>query len=1503
MKTRFNILFFALTISFGYAQTFQKYIKSVGNPAYAGWYAHGIGYDPATSTIFIQADQYNGSDAPAGLIKVDTCGNVLWARYTSPQGTCYGSNGSYYNGGFSVINRTTGSSAGGLTTSILNYNANGVLVSTSAINTNASSVIDLHLAASKRLPNGDIIATGYGPVTNHFKDMYLCRLNQTGNLIWGKYSGQNDSYWENGWGCDFDPITSDCYFVGQNISFTQTNSTDIHIVKTDINGTVLWMKNIATAAEDVGWCVKVLPNQDVVIIATTKNNVGGQDQISFVKLSASGTIISSCKYVSSNTTNIIRNVNTLPNGNLLLTGYTNSYGAGGLDGLLMEVDLNGNIIWQRVYGSPDNDSFFNSVIVNNFIFTAGARDFGNTNGNGHQLYLVKTKLDGTFNTANCNISNASFVKTTETYAIFNTNNITVSGLNYANTIASQGLNTSQTVVCGKPTASFTPVASICMNQTISLVNQSLGAPNSWTWTSTANNISTPFLQNQPSITFTAAGTYTIQLKVSNCIDVDSIKKVIVVNPNPVITPTSNGPLCVGATLSLGVAGTGTYAWTGPSGFVSNLQNPTLNNVQTTNTGVYSVSLTNASGCVSNGTVNVLVNTNPTPVISTSGSNPICAGNSLLLQASGALNYTWFPGSSITSSISVTPSVNTTYTVLGSNSSSGCTNTAIYSVLVNPKPSVNITGNAIVCNGVSTNLTANGASSYLWSSGSTLSSIVVTPSTTSIYSVIGTNAVTNCTNSAVYTVSVNPNPILTISGNTAICIGQSTTLQANGASTYLWNTGAATSTVNLNPVNTSVYSVTGINSITGCSATTTQTVAVNALPIITISGNTTICNLQSTSLTASGANTYLWSTNAANASVQVNPSTTMSYSVTGTNALTGCSNTASVQVTVNPLPVISINGNNPICASQSATISASGASSYLWNTFQTSASIITSPSITTTYSVIGTNAVTNCSNSAAYTVSVNPNPILTITGNTTVCNGQSTTLQANGASSYQWNTGASTATINLTPANTAVYSVSGINSITGCSATISQTVVVNPLPIVTISGNTTICNLQSTTLTANGANSYVWNTNANSASIAVNPNANNNYAVIGTNALTGCSNTASVQVTVNPLPAITISGNSSICVSNSTTLTATGAGSYAWSTFQTSPGIIVSPNFNTVYSVVGTDANTGCQGTATFAVNVYQNPVLVVSGNRSICQGQSTTLNASGANSYTWNVGAVNNSITVSPTTNTTYSLIGSNTAGCLSTLVINVNVSPIPVLTVSGNTTVCAGEKIALMANGASTYVWSNNETSNTINYVPASSGILSVTGANTNGCSTTLNIPIQVNPVPVASFYMDSTFNDCSYNYYFKGNFDNSIKIVDWYVNGALQSNAATVNYSLGLNKTEEIKLTVTNTFGCSNSTNKTIYTDKLYENTIYAPNAFTPNGDGLNDTWKLVGECFENETCSIYNRWGELVHTLKNKEDSWDGMFKGQVVQDGVYVYKLTGNFYNKKAFEKTGVITVYK
>lgn len=285
--------------------------------------------------------------------------------------------------------------------------------------------------------------------------------------------------------------------------------------------------------------------------------------------------------------------------------------------------------------------------------------------------------------------------------------------------------------------------------------------------------------------------------------------------------------------------------------------------------------------------------------------------------------------------------------------------------ITPTLSLAVTGNTLNC-GVSTTtnvITVSGANTYLWSNAATTSSITPTTTATTVYSVVGT-ATNNCTASKSSTIVVSPNPTVTITGS-VICQGSSIT--ASGANTYSWSTGA--STASITPTVSNTYSVTGTD-LVGCTGTAALSVTVNPLPTLTlaVTGNTLICGTTGTNvISATGANTYSWSTSATTPSI--NPTTTVTtvYSVVGT-ATTGCSSSQATTITVVPNPVVSaVSSTSLLCIGQTASLTASGASSYVWNTPSTSTVIAVSPTVTTSYTVTGT--TNNCSASAVITQSV------------------------------------------------------------------------------------------------------------------------------------------------------------------------------------------------------------------------------------------------------------------------------------------------------------------------------------------------------------------------------------------------------------------------------------------------------------------------------------------------------------------------------------------------------
>lgn len=365
------------------------------------------------------------------------------------------------------------------------------------------------------------------------------------------------------------------------------------------------------------------------------------------------------------------------------------------------------------------------------------------------------------------------------------------------------------------------------------------------------------------------------------------------------------------------------------------------------------------------------------------------------------------------------------------------------------------------------------------------------------------------------------------------------------------------------------------------------------------------------------------------------------------------------------------------------------------------------------------------------------PDATISGNNNICRGRSTTLTAGGGGTYLWSTGQTTTSITVSPMQNTVYRVTVTSSL-GCQDVAEITVVVNPLPNVVIQGNRTICVNQSTTLTATGGTFFTWSTGQMTASITVNPLVTTNYTVTVTDT-NGCSATSTATVTVNSLPSVTIQGTSPICLGQSTTLTASGGTSYVWSTGQTSASITVSPPSTQAYTVTVTNQNT-CSNTGSFNVVVNPLPVVNVTGNNIICTGQSTTLTASGGTSYLWSNGQTTASVNVAPVQTTTYTVTVTNTNGCSATGSRTVTVNPRPDANIVGDTIICIGESTTLTATGGGTYVWSTGQTTASITVAPTQMTTYSVTVTNANQCTDVASVSVEVGTGQVTCETRDTT-------------------------------------------------------------------------------------------------------------------------------------------------------------------
>ena len=474
--------------------------------------------------------------------------------------------------------------------------------------------------------------------------------------------------------------------------------------------------------------------------------------------------------------------------------------------------------------------------------------------------------------------------------------------------------------------------------------------------------------------------------------------------------------------------------------------------------------------------------------------------------------------------------------------------------------IDVGSDVSICEGDTTTLTATGADSYVWMPGNFIGeSIDVSPSNDITYTVTGTFSDGSSLTDTI-SVIVNPNIIANAGDDTEICQGSTVTLAAEGGSSYQWNTGETTQSIEVSPDSTTTYSVEVFNN--GCSDTDEVVVFVNDIPTANAGDDVVLNEGESTLLTATGGDSYLWSTGATTSSITVSPDSDTTYTVTVT--LNGCESTDQVTVFINASVNADAGEDVIICLGSSTILTATGGSSYQWNTGETTQSIEVSPEMTTTYSVEVFNAAENNSDIDEVEVVVNDIPTANAGDDTEICQGSTATLTAEGGSSYPWNTGETTQSIEVSPDTTTTYSVEVFNN--GCSDTDEIEVVVNETPTPNAGSDLTITEGETVVITATGGESYIWNTGETTPSISVSPLTTTEYSVEVI--INNCGATDVVIVFVDELSINADAGDDvTICQGDTATLSASGGDSYLWSTGETTQTIEVSPNQTTAYTVM------------------------------------------------------------------------------------------------------------------------------------------------------------------------------------------------------------------------------------------------------------------------------------------------------------------------------------------------
>lgn len=573
----------------------------------------------------------------------------------------------------------------------------------------------------------------------------------------------------------------------------------------------------------------------------------------------------------------------------------------------------------------------------------------------------------------------------------------------------------------------------------------------------------------------------------------------------------------------------------------------------------------------------------------------------------------------------------------------------------------------------------------------------------------------------FTFSACSSPVLAINSVTNTCTALSNgaiNIDVTGGNpplTYLWSNSATTE--DISGVAAGTYTVT-VTALGGCTSTISAIVGAIALPSVNFSGlSATIC-VNATSLTLTGnqapAGSFTGSgiTDNGNGTATFNPATagvggpyTITYSYTDIS--TGCSNSQTQTVTVNDAPNIGaitpVSNTCPVVSFDLASVvlvntGAAGTLSYFTtlndannNTNSISATVNSSG----TY-YIRVTAASGCFDVEPIVVTIVgcgcPNPPTANAGsNFSVCANGTAQLNGSiggGATSLTWSGGAGTFAPDANTSN-AIYTptageiAAGSVTLTittddpdgagSCvAATSNVTITINPLPTITVNPTATAICLGSVSgnIIANGGITYSWSPAAGldvttGSTVVANPATTTTYTVSGTNA-NGCTNTATVLVTVNSLPIIIANpANPSICAGSSTTINLTGASTYSWANASglsatTGSTVTANPAATTIYTITGTDG-LGCTSTSTVQVTVNPLPVVSISGSATICNGSSALLDAgAGFSGYLWSTAAASQTITTAVTG--TYTVTVTDLNGCTNSGSKNLAVSNPPTI-------------------------------------------------------------------------------------------------------------------------------------------------------------------------------------------------------------------------------------------------
>jgi len=906
-------------------------------------------------------------------------------------------------------------------------------------------------------------------------------------------------------------------------------------------------------------------------------------------------------------------------------------------------------------------------------------------------------------------------------------------------------------------------------------------------------------------------------------------------------------------------------------------------VQTTQTatglsaGTYTATITDALGCTAKDSVTI---TEPAAlrdsIVSFTNVSVACGSNgsaTVGVKGTGPFTYSWAPtGGTNATANNLAAGI---YTV-NVTSSGGCTTKD--SVTITQPPSLTATIPTTVndlCNGGNTGSATvsvtggNAPYAYSWNNGETSAKDSLLPAGTYTISVTDANG---CTVKANVTIT-QPQPIRD-------SIAAATNVLCNGG-----NTGTATEGVK---GGTSPYTFTWTN------AQTTPT---------------------ATGLTAGSYTVIVKDLNGCKDSSNITITQPAVLKLTGAAFATSCHGTCDGSVNVIPA-----GGTGPY--------------KYTWSNSATTANVTNL--CAGTYSVIVTDANGCIHDTNPITITQPPAITMTINSTSAYCNqadGSASVTAAGGTPPYKylWSTGITTTNLSNVPPGTYCCGVQDANN---CQDTVCVVVPNTSGEKASIANVVNVtCNggingsITGSAAGGTGPYTYSWSTAPVQTTQTATGLQSGTYTLTVTDA-TGCQDTA-IATVGEPAPInITVAGNGQICIGKTDILTATATGgtgpyTFTWNTTSVGTSYSVSPIVTTSYTVVATDVN-GCKSTATvIPVKVRDSIKVITNSGKTMCAGDTavlTSLATGGDSTYTYSWapgGATTQNIIVSPTSTTTYTVTVND--GCSPPVqkTVLVNLFPSRPISFSADTlkgcqAICISF-IDSVAGVLKTITWNfgdgGSATSTNPTHCYTSPGVYSVslTVTNDSGCVVSKTIPsmITVYPNPVANFSwnpQNPTSIDPTISF-----FGQSVDtIVSWVWSFGDKSDSTSfqknTEHTYGDTGIYCPSLIVTDNHGCHDTVDHCI--DILPQFTIYIPNAFTPNGDGLNDVFLPKGDYIENFEMFIFDRWGQQIFHTTDIYNGWDGTMHGNKVQEDTYVYLIScTDPANAKQYSYMGKVSVVR